>query len=49
LIFNPEDYTTYFNMGLRVIACGADGTFVAEGARIMMEKLQSQKLQRPVT
>ena len=45
LIFNPDDYTTYFNMGLRVIACGADGTFVAEGARMMVEKLQSQKLQ----
>ena len=46
LIFNPEDYTTYVDMGLRVIACGADGTFVAEGARTMMEKLRLQKLQR---
>jgi 4-hydroxy-2-oxoheptanedioate aldolase len=48
LIFSPEDYATYFDMGLRVIACGADGTFVAEGARIMVEKLQLQKFQRPV-
>jgi 4-hydroxy-2-oxoheptanedioate aldolase len=47
MIFNPDDYATYLNMGLRVIACGSDGTFVADGARRMVEKLQSQKPQPP--
>jgi 4-hydroxy-2-oxoheptanedioate aldolase len=47
MIFNPDEYTTYLNMGLRVIACGSDGTFVADGARRMVEKLQSQKSQPP--
>ena len=33
LIQNPKDYPTYHQMGIRFIACGADGTFVSEGAR----------------
>ncbi|MCW3109086.1 MAG: 4-hydroxy-2-oxovalerate aldolase [Segetibacter sp.] len=41
LIFNPNDYSTYYNLGIRMIACGADATFVAEGARNMSEKLNS--------
>lgn len=39
LLFNPEDYTTYHKMGIRMIACGADATFVADGARTMVNKL----------
>jgi 4-hydroxy-2-oxoheptanedioate aldolase len=39
LLFNPDDYTTYHEMGIRMIACGADATFVADGARIMVNKL----------
>lgn len=39
LLFNPEDYPTYLNLGFRMIACGADATFVANGARAMAEKL----------
>jgi 4-hydroxy-2-oxoheptanedioate aldolase len=41
LIFNPDDYNTYYEMGIRMIACGADATFVAEGARTMSSKLIS--------
>lgn len=40
LIFNADDYKTYYDMGIRFIACGADGTFVSEGARIMAGKLE---------
>jgi 4-hydroxy-2-oxoheptanedioate aldolase len=49
LLFNPDDYTTYYELGIRVIACGADATFVAEGARNMSNKLQStrSKLNNP--
>lgn len=41
LIANPDDYPTYHDMGIKVIACGADGTFVSQGARNMVEKLKS--------
>ncbi len=40
LLFNPDEYKRYYDAGIRVIACGADATFVADGARNMMEKLR---------
>ncbi len=43
LLFNPDDYPTYHDMGIRMIACGADATFVANGARSMADKLNSMK------
>jgi 4-hydroxy-2-oxoheptanedioate aldolase len=43
LLFNPDQYNTYYEMGIRMIACGADATFVADGARNMVAKLQSHK------
>jgi 4-hydroxy-2-oxoheptanedioate aldolase len=43
LIFNPDDYKKYNDMGIRMIACGADATFVVEGARNMLQKLTAQK------
>ena len=43
LIFNPDDYDKYHNMGIRFIACGSDATFVAEGARNMAKKLNDFK------
>ena len=43
LIFNPDDYDKYHNMGIRFIACGSDATFVAEGARDMAKKLNGFK------
>src|SRR4030095_11646890 len=43
LLTNPDDYTTYYNLGMRVIACGADATFVAEGARTMAAKLTAKR------
>ncbi|MDF9796955.1 4-hydroxy-2-oxoheptanedioate aldolase [Catalinimonas alkaloidigena] len=43
LLFNPDDYATYHEMGIRMIACGADATFVANGARTMAEKLKSMR------
>jgi 4-hydroxy-2-oxoheptanedioate aldolase len=41
LLFNPDDYNTYYEMGIRMIACGADASFVADGARNMSAKLSS--------
>ena len=41
LIFNPDDYKKYYEMGIRVIACGADASFVAEGSRTMAGKLST--------
>ena len=39
LFFNPDDYQKYHNLGIRFIACGADATFVADGARNMATRL----------
>ena len=41
LLQNPDDYKTYHELGIRLIACGADGTFVTQGARNMANKLKS--------
>ncbi|WP_461151423.1 HpcH/HpaI aldolase family protein [Spirosoma pulveris] len=39
LFFNPDDYQRYHDLGIRLIACGADATFVADGARNLAKKL----------
>jgi 4-hydroxy-2-oxoheptanedioate aldolase len=39
LFFNPDDYQRYHDLGIRFLACGADATFVAEGARTMAGKM----------
>lgn len=41
LLFNPDDYRMYHDLGIRFIACGSDATFVAEGARNMASKLNA--------
>lgn len=41
LLFNADDLSKYQQMGIRMIACGADATFVAEGARNNLNKLKS--------
>lgn len=41
LLFNADDLSKYQQMGIRMIACGADATFVAEGARNNLSKLKS--------
>lgn len=43
LLFNPDDYTTYHNMGIRLIACGSDATFVANGAQNIANALKSKR------
>lgn len=43
LLFNPDDYKTYRDLGIRMIACGSDATFVADGARNMAAKLKSTR------
>src|SRR5690606_326925 len=40
LLFNPDDFNRYHDLGIRVIACGADATFVADGARTMVQRLK---------
>lgn len=39
LMFNTDDYQKYHDLGIRIIACGADATFVTEGARNTANKL----------
>jgi 4-hydroxy-2-oxoheptanedioate aldolase len=43
LFFNPEDYKTYHNLGIRMIACGSDGIFVADSARNMYNRLSAAR------
>ncbi|MRI02233.1 2-dehydro-3-deoxyglucarate aldolase [Kriegella sp. EG-1] len=43
LLYNPEDYKRYYDMGIRFIACGSDATFVAFGAKQMAKNLNSYK------
>jgi 4-hydroxy-2-oxoheptanedioate aldolase len=40
LFFNPDDSPKYHSLGIRFLACGADATFVANGARNMVGKLK---------
>jgi len=40
LLQNPDDHKKYHDIGIRMIACGADGTFVSQGARNMANKLK---------
>lgn len=42
LIFNPDDFSKYHDLGIRLIACGADGNFVVEGARNTVDKMRKQ-------
>ncbi len=46
LLSNPDDYDRFYNMGMRMIACGADATFVAEGSRAMAAKLDAKRSQQ---
>lgn len=41
LLSTPDDYQKYYDLGLRVIACGADASFVAEGSRNTAAKLDA--------
>ena len=43
LFFNPEEYQNYHDQGIRLIACGADATFVANGAREMAGRLAEMR------
>ena len=43
LLFNTDDFTTYYDLGIRMIACGADATFVADGARRVAGTLNQSK------
>jgi 4-hydroxy-2-oxoheptanedioate aldolase len=43
LLSRPEDFATYHDMGIRMIACGADSGFVAEGARNMAGRLKAAR------
>jgi 2-keto-3-deoxy-L-rhamnonate aldolase RhmA len=40
LLQNADDFRTYHELGVRMIACGADGSFVSQGARNMATKLK---------
>lgn len=41
LLFNPDDFISYRQMGIRFIACGSDATFVVNGAHDMLNVLNT--------
>ena len=43
LLFNPDDFKVYHDMGMRFFASGSDASFVAHGARNMFSKLNSYR------
>jgi 4-hydroxy-2-oxoheptanedioate aldolase len=43
LLPHLDDFTKYHEMGMRLIASGSDGTFVAEGARNLANKLKDAR------
>ncbi len=43
LLFDPDDYKSYYDLGIRFIACGSDATFVAQGAKQMARTLNSKR------
>lgn len=44
LIFDPVDFIKYQEMGIQMIACGSDATFVASGAKTLVAKLNNLKI-----
>lgn len=42
LLRSPEDFKKYHDMGIRVIACGADAAFMIDGAQRTLAALQSR-------
>lgn len=43
LLSDPDDFGTYHQMGIRMIACGADVGFISSGANNMALKLQAHQ------
>ena len=42
LLIDISEYKMYYDLGYRFIACGADGSFVAKGAKEMVKSLKGQ-------
>ncbi|WP_128545479.1 HpcH/HpaI aldolase family protein [Larkinella soli] len=49
LFFNPDDYQLYHDLGIRMLACGSDATFVADGARQLAKRLTGLRESRAVS
>ncbi len=49
LMYDPNDFRKYHSIGFRFIACGADMTFVVNGANAMADKLRSLSGQAKTT
>jgi 4-hydroxy-2-oxoheptanedioate aldolase len=43
LFFDPNDYKKYHEMGIKFIGCGADSTFISNGAKEMAKKLSNAR------
>ncbi len=44
LLFNPDDFSMYHEMGIRLFASGSDAVFAAEGARSTFTKLNNLRM-----
>jgi 4-hydroxy-2-oxoheptanedioate aldolase len=43
LLYDPTDFGTYCKLGIQMVACGSDGTFISNGATNMVNKLNLNK------
>lgn len=43
LLSDPADLKTWHDLGIRLIACGSDATFVARGAKETAERMQAER------
>lgn len=43
LLTNPDDFDFYHDLGMRLIACGADARFVADGAHRLLDTLAERR------
>jgi 4-hydroxy-2-oxoheptanedioate aldolase len=43
LLFNPDELTKYYEIGMTFLACGSDSVFVANGAAEMADRLNRMR------
>ena len=46
LLFNPDDFKIYYEMGIRFFASGSVASFVANGSRNMFFKLNNYRTEK---
>jgi 4-hydroxy-2-oxoheptanedioate aldolase len=43
LLLDIDEYSMYYELGYRFLACGADGAFVAKGAADLIQQMKTRR------